>query len=150
MKPEESIDFQIQMTWQSIRKLYNEVASGYGFSWAAGKVLLAIDPDEGTASTSLGPKMGIESTSLSRLLKKMEVHGYVMRESDPLDGRRVLVMLTEKGVLHREKAKLAVRRLNKHLEDIMGEQGFRACIAALVRIDESIQSGKLNADELRK
>ncbi len=149
MKPEHSIDFQIQMAWQSIRKLYNEVASGYGFSWAAGKVLLAIDVELGTASTSLGPKMGVESTSLSRLLNKMEKHEYISRASDPNDGRRVLVHLTEKGKVHREKAKAAVIQLNERLEALLGQDEFRACLEALVRIDSAIQANELNADDLR-
>jgi DNA-binding MarR family transcriptional regulator len=150
MKPEESVDFQIQMAWQSIRKLYNEVAAGYGFSWAAGKVLLAIDPEEGTPSTALGPKMGIESTSLSRLLNKMEAHAYIKRSSDPEDGRRVLVHLTEKGRVHREKAKLAVIKLNERLASLLGAEAFHDCVASLAHIDRSIQSGEVNADELRQ
>ncbi|GIR50705.1 MAG: hypothetical protein CM15mP59_4470 [Flavobacteriaceae bacterium] len=35
---------------------------------ATGLALLSIDTEEGVPSTSLGPRMGMESTSLSRTL----------------------------------------------------------------------------------
>ena len=72
MKPEETVDFHIKRTWQSIAKMYNEVAAGYGATMATGYVLLNIDKELGTPSTALGPKMGMEATSLSRILKSME------------------------------------------------------------------------------
>ena len=37
--------------------------------WQQALLLLSIDPEKGTPSTSLGPKMGMEATSLSRTLK---------------------------------------------------------------------------------
>ena len=45
---------------------------------ATGFALLSIDPEKGTPSTSLGPKMGMEATSLSRTLKTMEEKGLII------------------------------------------------------------------------
>ncbi len=148
MKPEESIDFQIQMAWQVIRKLYNDVAGGFGFSWAAGKVLLAIDPDKGSPSTTLGPKMGIESTSLSRLLNKMEDHGYIERKSVKEDKRKVQVTLTKKGKEHREKARLTVIRLNESIEKKLGKKEYEATIRNLNDLVDIIQGGDVDAADL--
>lgn len=147
MKPEESIDFQIQMAWQVIRKFYNDVAGGYGFSWAAGKVLLAIDPDKGSPSTTLGPKMGIESTSLSRLLNKMENHGYIERKSVKEDKRKVQVILTNKGKMHRKKAKSTVIRLNETLEQKLGKNEYQQTLKNLSALVEFIQSGDIDAEK---
>ena len=58
--------------------------------------LLSIDAD-GTPSTTLGPKMGMESTSLSRLLNTMEERELISRKQNPEDGRSVLIFLTKKG-----------------------------------------------------
>ncbi len=55
-----------------VTKMYNEEAGKKGSTMATGFALISIDPDEGTPSTSLGPKMGIEATSLSRTLKNMK------------------------------------------------------------------------------
>ena len=60
--------------------------------------LLSIDPKKGTPSTSLGPKMGMEATSLSRILKVLEERNLIKREPNPEDGRGVLIHLTEFGL----------------------------------------------------
>ena len=81
--------------------MYNEEASQFGTTMATGFALLSIDPENGTPSTSLGPKMGMEATSLSRTLKTMEEKGLIIRKPNPEDGRGVLIHLTEFG---REKS----------------------------------------------
>ena len=68
MKPEESIDFHIRWSWYNISRMYNMVASKFGGSMAIGYVLLNIDK-EGTPSTKLAPKMGMEPRSLTRMIK---------------------------------------------------------------------------------
>ena len=50
---------------------------------ATGFTLLSIDPEKGTPSTALGPKMGMEATSLSRILKTMEEKGLITRKPNP-------------------------------------------------------------------
>ena len=46
---------------------------------------------------ALGPKMGMEATSLSRTLKSMEAKGLIIRKPNPEDGRGVIIHLTELG-----------------------------------------------------
>ena len=72
---------------------------------ATGFTLISIDPEQGSPSTALGPKMGMEATSLSRILKSMEERGLIMRKPHPEDGRSVLICLTEFGQEMREYSK---------------------------------------------
>ena len=67
-----TIDHLLRSTWMAVAKMYNEEASKKNSSMAVGFALLSIDPLKGTPSTSLGPKMGMEATSLSRTIKSME------------------------------------------------------------------------------
>ena len=69
---EKTIDYVLRTTWLAVQKMYNEEAGTKGSTMATGFALISIDPEKGTPSTALGPKMGIEATSLSRTLKKME------------------------------------------------------------------------------
>ena len=64
---------------------------------ATGFTLISIDPEYGTSSMALGPKMGMEATSLSRTLKSMESKGLIQRKPNPEDGRGVIIHLTEFG-----------------------------------------------------
>ena len=72
---------------------------------ATGFALLSIDPEKVTPSTSLGPKMGMEATSLSRTLKTLEEKGLIEGKPNPEDGRGVLIHLTEFGRKKREYSK---------------------------------------------
>lgn len=112
MKPEETIDHPIRWAWHRIMRRYNEQASAHGGSMSIGYVLLNIDP-EGTPSTKLGPKMGMESRSLTRTLKNMEEEGLIKRVPDGSDGRMVRVLLTAKGKQMRDISKDTVIRFNE-------------------------------------
>jgi len=107
-----SIDHHLRATWQAVSKMYNEEALSHGSTMAMAFVLLNVDYEKGTPSTSLGPQMGMEATSLSRILKNMEDKGIVYREKHPKDGRSVLIKLTEYGKEKRAFAKATVLRFN--------------------------------------
>ncbi len=92
-----TVDFFIRQNWHKIQRMYNQKANGSDISISIGYILLMIDK-EGTPSTQLGPKMGMEPTSLSRTLKSMEDDKLIRREVDATDKRKVLIFLTPKGV----------------------------------------------------
>jgi len=76
--------------------------------------LLSVDA-EGTPSTALGPKMGMEGTSLSRILNVMEEKNYIYRQPNPEDGRSVLIFLTEQGKEKRALSKQTVLEFNNSI-----------------------------------
>lgn len=106
---DKTIDYILRTTWMSISKMYNEQAAVKGSTMATGFALISIDPIDGTPSTALGPKMGMEATSLSRTLKMMEEKGLILRKKNPEDGRSVLIHLTDFGVEMREFSKNVVK-----------------------------------------
>jgi DNA-binding MarR family transcriptional regulator len=83
---------------------------------ATGFTLLSIDPDKGTPSTALGPKMGMEATSLSRILKTMETKALIERHPNPEDGRGVIIHLTEFGREKRAYSKEKVLTFNETIK----------------------------------
>lgn len=109
---ENTIDYTLRATWQSVSRMYNEEASKYDGSMSVGFTLLSIDKEGGTPSTTLGPKMGMEATSLTRTLKSMEEKGLIYREPNPKDGRGVLIFLTDFGKEKRELSKKTVLKFN--------------------------------------
>ena len=107
MKPEKTVDFYIRKAWQKILRMYNIEAAKHGSTMSVGYILLNIDK-EGTPSTQLGPKVGIEKSSLSRTLKWMEEQGLIYRKSDPEDRRVIKICLTEYGQQNRVVSREAV------------------------------------------
>lgn len=138
MKPEETVDFHIKKTWQNIAKMYNEKASKYGATMATGYVLLNIDIETGTPSTALGPRMGMEATSLSRILKSMEEKDLIYRQKNPRDGRGVLIFLTAFGKEKREDAKKAVIDFNSSVFEAIPEKEMEMFFKVMLKIDEVI------------
>ncbi len=122
MTKEKTTDQLIRELWMSITRLYNEEATKYGGTMAIGYVLLKIDPLVGTPSTALAPMLGMETTSLSRTLKKMEEKKLIYREKNPYDGRSVLIKLTDFGSQMRDKSKETVLKFNEVLKEKIGEK----------------------------
>ena len=113
MNKNKSIDHQLRATWQAVAKMYNEQALKHDSTMATAFVLLNIAKQKGTPSTALGPLMGMEPTSLSRILKNMEDRGAISREKNPDDGRSVLIKLTEYGKEMRKASKGHVIQFNE-------------------------------------
>jgi DNA-binding MarR family transcriptional regulator len=96
--------------------MYNKAACKFDSTMATGFALLSIEP-EGTPSTALGPKMGMENTSLSRLLNSLEERNFIERKPNPNDGRGRLVYLTKLGLKKREISKKIVLEFNKSISE---------------------------------
>ena len=143
MRPEQTIDFHIKYTWQNITKMYNAIAARFGGSMAVGYILLSIDLENGTPSTALGPKMGMEATSLSRILKSMEEKGLISRKPNPQDGRGVFICLTPFGLEKREDAKAAVLTFNQTLYNNIAEDDLEAFFRVTASINELIDNKEI-------
>lgn len=116
-----TIDHVLRATWQAVAKMYHEEALKYGATMATGLALLSIDTEDGVPSTSLGPRMGMEATSLSRTLKSMEEKGLIKREPNPEDGRGVIIKLTKDGLEKRTFSKSLVKKFNEIIEETISE-----------------------------
>ena len=110
-----TIDAALRSTWNSVSKMYNREASKFNSTMATGFALLNIEA-KGSPSSSLGPKLGMESTSLSRLLKSMEEKKLIYRLPNPEDGRSVLIFLTKFGKEKRDDSRSVVLNFNKIIE----------------------------------
>ncbi len=119
---EQTIDYALRATWQAVARMYNEEAKNFEITMAIGFTLLSIDPKTGTPSTALGPKMGMEATSLSRILKSMEEKGLIVRKPNPNDGRGVLIHLTDSGLEKRNDSKGVVLKFNDVIKNHVSEE----------------------------
>jgi DNA-binding MarR family transcriptional regulator len=124
----ETIDYLLRSAWTAVSKMYAEEAGKKGSTMATGFALLSIDPENGTPSTSLGPKMGMESTSLSRTLKSMEGKNLITREPNPEDGRSVLICLTDFGVEMREFSKSVVLNFDNRVREGISGQDLKTFV----------------------
>lgn len=136
---DKTIDYILRVTWQAVARMYNEEALKYGATMATGFVLLNIDKESGIPSTSLGPKMGMEATSLTRTLKSMEEKGLIVRKKNPDDGRGVLIYLTEFGKEKRDLSKTTVLKFNENIKKHISEEKLQHFMEVSEMINELIQ-----------
>lgn len=140
---EKTIDYILRATWMAVQKMYNEEAGKKESTMATGFALISIDPEEGTPSTALGPKMGMEATSLSRTLKNMEEKGLIERKPNPADGRGVLIHLTPFGKEMREFSKGVVLQFDEAVQEAIPTEDLKTFKQVANTILEMIQSKKI-------
>lgn len=139
MKPQQTIDFHLRWLWQKINRIYNQEAAKFGGTMSVGYALLNIDKD-GTPSTKLGPKMGMESRSLTRTLKSMEENGLIYKTQDEVDGRLVILHLTEDGKKYRDTSREVVLRLNEHIYQNIENEKLETFFEVSHRINELLDN----------
>ena len=133
-----TIDYLLRSTWLSVQKMYNEQAGAYDSTMVYAFTLLSIDPKGGTPSTSLGPKMGIEPTSLSRTLKNLEARNFIVRKPNPEDGRSVLITLTEEGLRMRDISKHFVLQFNESINNHIEPEKMQIFLEVIYKINQLI------------
>ena len=134
MKPEDTADFHIRWSWYNISRMYNLKASEYGGTMAIGYALLNIDK-EGTPSTKLGPKMGMEPRSMTRMIKSLEKNGLIVKKPDKKDKRMVRLYLTDSGNELRKKSRDVVIKFNEKIFETIKQKELETCFKVLKEIN---------------
>ena len=150
MNKHKSIDHQLRATWQAVAKVYNEQAAKHDSTMATAFVLLNIDTEKGTPSTALGPLMGMEPTSLSRILKNMEDKGAISREKNPDDGRSVLIKLTDYGKEMRKVSKGHVILFNETVINNVTEKDLEGFFRVTSVINKLIADKEIYKETSKK
>lgn len=109
----ENVDLIVKSTWLALNRMFSEQAQNMDATVVQGLALLKIDPKNGTRSTNLGPKMAIEPTSLTRIVKLLADEGYIYKDKSGADKREVILKLTPKGLHHRDLSKKFVMDFNR-------------------------------------
>ena len=136
---DKTIDYVLRATWQAVARMYNEEATKYDATMATGFALLSLDREDGTPSTALAPKMGMEATSLTRTLKSMEDRGLIIRKKNPNDGRGMLIYLTDFGKEKRELSRNTVLKFNESIRKNISQEKIQHFMEVAESINELIQ-----------
>ena len=143
MKKEETVDYPIKSAWHAISRMYNQQAAEEGFTTAIGFVLININSKEGTPATKIAPLIGLETRSLTRMLKTMEEKGLIYKKADPVDKRSVRMFLTEEGKRKKEISVQSVMRFNEQVRAALSEKelaSFFGVISKIQKVIDQIQT----------
>lgn len=149
MKLRETVDYHIKATWHSLTKMYNQAAIQLETSQTIGYVLINIDK-EGTPATKIAPLLGMEPTSLSRLLKSMEKKGLIYKEIDETDKRIVRIFLTEYGLIKRTLAKKTIIAFNEKILKKVKKSDLKVFYKVIEAINEIANEEKATESKENK
>ena len=146
MKAPDTVGYQVKSTWQAIVKMYNRITLEDDFSQAIGYVLINVKK-EGIPVTKIAPLMGIEPTSLSRLLKTMEEKGLIYREKDLKDKRVVNLKLTQKGFELKKISRKIVLDYNKMIKENFTEEELETFFKVIIKVKKLTCKVALSEEE---
>lgn len=89
--------FAVYSVAHAFNRTYKPLLDRFGLTYPQYIVLLALWQKDGITVKTLGTELGLDSGTLSPLLKRLEAAGFVDRTRDKSDERQVLVSLTDKG-----------------------------------------------------
>ena len=90
--------FAVYSVAHAFNRTYKPLLDRFGLTYPQYLVLLALWQDDNRTVKGIGEELGLDSGTLSPLLKRLEAAGFVSRTRDKGDERQVIVALTEKGV----------------------------------------------------
>jgi DNA-binding MarR family transcriptional regulator len=89
--------FAVYSAAHAFNRAYKPLLDRFGLTYPQYLVLLALWQQDSMTVKRIGEELGLDSGTLSPLLKRLEAAGYVRRMRDPADERQVIVSLTEGG-----------------------------------------------------
>ena len=140
MKPEETVDYNIKVAWHAISRMYNTQAARHDITTSIGFVLLNIDQEAGTPATKIAPLLGLETRSLTRILRSMEDKGLIYKQADTVDKRSVRIFLTPLGLEKKEISRQTVRHFNLKIRDKISQTQLDTFFKVAAQITGMIES----------
>ena len=119
----EQVCFPVYAFAKEIINQYRPLLDELDLTYPQYLVMLVLWEHEEQSVNHLGEKLKLDSGTLTPLLKRLELKGFVTRNRSTVDERIVLITLTEKGKLLKEKAACIPTKLMQSMdvsvEDLM-------------------------------
>lgn len=89
--------FAVYQTNHAFNRLYRPLLSRLGLTYPQYLAMVSLWERDGVTVGELGARLGLESSTLTPLLKRLEAQGLVARTRDAADERVVRLSLTDQG-----------------------------------------------------
>lgn len=125
---------------RAYRAAADKVAADYGLSQATGLPVLVISRfgDEGVRPGVLALALGLEASSLVRVVDQLIASNLLERHDDPHDRRAKILRLTEEGRKAAEQMDQALRPFRRKLFGAFEPSDVEACLRVLSGLPAAI------------
>lgn len=104
LRLENQLCFPMYAASRQVIRHYRPFLDGLGLTYTQYLVMLVLWEEPSVSVKALGQRLCLDSGTLTPVLKSLEAKGLLIRRRPPQDERVVLLSLTEKGRLLRERA----------------------------------------------
>lgn len=101
---EDQVCFALYSAARAAQQAYRPLLDELGLTYPQYLVLLVLWERDAQTVSALGERLHLDSGTLSPLLRRLDEHGFIARERQTTDSRRVTVRLTAAGEALRERA----------------------------------------------
>ncbi len=130
--------FEVYSTEHAFARLYKGLLAPLGLTYPQFLVLVVLWQEDAQTVNGIGAQVGLESSTLTPLLKRMEKAGLLTRARDEEDERRVRVRLSPRGAALRSEARGIATCVAKATG--MPEAELRQLMASMRRLRQGLQN----------
>ena len=101
---EDQLCFTVYSTGMAIQRAYNPLLDDLGVTYPQYLVMNVLWREDGRTVGDIADELALEPSTMTPLLKRLEVAGLVRRARNPANERQVVITLTSEGQALRERA----------------------------------------------
>jgi DNA-binding MarR family transcriptional regulator len=99
-------DFELQNSYaywiyrlnNRLQEQFNQLLKSYDITWPQWMLLNVLASEQADTPAGFADHLGVDRSSITRLLDRLEQKHYVERQHDKLDRRSVKILMTKKGI----------------------------------------------------
>jgi len=104
LRLDQQVCFALYSTTLAMNKLYRKLLQDLELTYPQYLVMMVLWQRDGLMVSEIGEPLFLDSATLTPLLKRLEVAGWIRRERAQADERQVIVTLTEAGKALKQRA----------------------------------------------
>ncbi|MCX7635507.1 MAG: MarR family transcriptional regulator [Syntrophales bacterium] len=118
MPPDDRLIFLLFTAQNRLRTYLNGAlnAAGVRVTIVQGGILFLLKQQNGRTMSELSQLVGVDNSTLTGLVDRLEKAGFVTRRMSATDRRALLIDITDEGRQEAEKAKAVIRQVNEEIK----------------------------------
>jgi DNA-binding MarR family transcriptional regulator len=92
------------------------VAANVRVTFVQAGILFLLKQSDGRTMSDLSQLIGVDNSTLTGLVDRLEKAGLVVRQASPTDRRSLLIRVTPEGITEGDRAKLVIKRVNEEIK----------------------------------
>lgn len=92
------------------------VAASVRVTFVQAGILFLLKQSNGRTMSDLSQLIGVDNSTLTGLVDRLEKAGFVARQASPTDRRSLLIQVTPEGIAEGDKAKTIIKRVNEEIK----------------------------------